>query len=149
MILTTYIVFKYYIHNWYNYCYKTCEMCILIIEVPQNFTWNVLCLKNYDHGNVRFEVLMEGSVKFDLILRSHTVAVVWFILKFWRNLLPPVCRVEQNFYTLKEEALHSSNTWYVYTKLHITTSRKIVTFNLAVIDSLLCWWQVCCRGQLY
>jgi len=38
---------------------------------------------------VRFEILMEGSLKFYLILKSHTITVVGFILKFWRNLLPP------------------------------------------------------------
>ena len=40
------------------------------------FHMKILCLKNYDYGNVRFEVLMEGSPKFYLILKSHTVAVV-------------------------------------------------------------------------
>ena len=51
-------------------------MYILIIKFHRISRETFCDLKKYDHGNVGFEVLMEGSMKFDLILRSHTVAVV-------------------------------------------------------------------------
>jgi len=68
-------------------------------------------------------------MKFYLILRSHCRSSMIYT-KVLEELAAPVCRVKENFYTLKAEALHSSKTWYIYTKLHIITSQKIVTFQL-------------------